>query len=144
MRNPITSIIGALELAGTDQEKLSEQANEMFEIASNCSETLLAIVNNVMDYSKICAGKLDLQLQCVDYVDLVRRIVQQQRIHAEQKKLMLDLYVINWPHQNVQLDYSRVSQILINLLSNAIKFTKRGGVSVHLSLLNQKKRTLSA
>ena len=60
MRNPLTSIIGALELAAQDQASFTKQAKEMLEIASNCAETLLSIVNNVMDYSKLCAGKLDL------------------------------------------------------------------------------------
>ena len=69
--------------------------------------------------------------------------MQQQRIHAEQKKLCLDLHVMKWPHQGVHLDYSRVSQILVNLLSNAIKFTHRGGVAVCLSLLDSNKKKLT-
>lgn len=129
IRTPLNGILGmadilASELTDPDQTQTARTIRES-------GETLLTILNDVLDMSKIEAGKLDLERKVFAPAEVVRKVEALHRLRARDKGLgfTVDLE----PHLPQRLgDPHRVAQILHNLLSNAVKFTATGGVLVRL------------
>src|SRR5690606_11384571 len=94
------------------------------------AQHLLELINDVLDISKIEAGKLEVILQPIDLRFLVMDTVTSVQLQAEQKGLLLETELQEV--EPVTTDAARVRQILLNLLSNAVKFTSEGGVRVRL------------
>lgn len=130
LRTPMNAIIGFSQLllrpkCGT----ISHQQKDMLERILNNGKNLLMLVNEVLDYSKLQAGKLELKPELFDLERLVKVTVAEMQSLAEAKQLALK---VNISLQNPTLynDSLRVRQILNKLLSNAIKFTKSGSIEV--------------
>ena len=130
LRTPLNSIIGFTgillqELSGPLNEEQGKQLNMVKESASH----LLSLINDILDISKIEAGKLKLVLEPFDLRESILKVVQSIRPLAENKGLAF--YVDVAPDvDKVVGDVRRVEQIMINLLSNAVKFTDNGSISV--------------
>jgi signal transduction histidine kinase/CheY-like chemotaxis protein/HPt (histidine-containing phosphotransfer) domain-containing protein len=128
IRTPINGILGTLSLLfGT---KLDGNQRHLADVAHNSASSLLAIVNDVLDYSKIEAGKLELEYSDFKIKDLLESVFELIRPLADGKKLQF-LYRIegNIP-AHLHCDPARIRQILLNFLSNAIKFTDHGSVTL--------------
>jgi len=128
LRTPLNSIIGfsGILLQGLAGSLNEEQARQMGMVCSS-SEHLLALINDVLDLSKIEAGQLQITLEPFELEDSVRRTIAAVRPQAEKKGLILASEAT--PGIGiVTSDRRRVEQVLFNLLSNAIKFTDHGEV----------------
>jgi len=131
IRTPLNGILPLLDIVlGTD---LTPAQREYLVTANASAKELLRIVDDILDYSKAEAGKLDLESVSInvrELVDSVKRLLEKP---AEAKGLAMRAVVDADVRPVVRGDPMRVRQILTNLMSNAIKFTQRGGVSVRVS-----------
>ncbi|MEO0837488.1 MAG: ATP-binding protein [Cyanobacteria bacterium J06643_5] len=133
LRTPMNAIIGFSQLllrpkCGT----ISKQQKDMLERILNNGKNLLMLVNEVLDYSKLQAGKLELKPEVFDLERLVKVTVAEIKSLAEAKQLVLKVD-ISLQNPTLYNDSLRVRQILNKLLSNAIKFTKNGTIEVKVT-----------
>lgn len=132
LRSPLNAVLGFSQLMLRSQ-KLSSEQQENIGIINRSGEYLLTLINNVLDLSKIEAGKIALNLQSFDLYRLLHEIEDIFALRAENKQLQLLFeYHQNVP-QYIKADSVKLRQILINLLNNALKFTSEGGISVRIS-----------
>ena len=129
LRTPLNSVIGFSELLLTGQVEgaaLSDTQRDYLETISRNGRHLLQLINELLDLSKIAAGRMDLHLEPVPLDALLREAVDSVRAQLEARRHRLALEPAPEP-VSVRADRGRVLQILLNLLSNAIKFTPDGG-----------------
>lgn len=132
LRTPLNSIIGFSNILLSNREGHFDDREQDFSRRIRDSGThLLALINNVLDISKIETGHLELELEHVDIERMVRQTVEEQRERAEGRGLWLR-YEVQGTLPEVRVDGLRMRQVLINLVSNAIKFTREGGVRVRV------------
>ncbi|NNB06635.1 response regulator [Pseudomonas fragi] len=132
IRTPLHGVLGTLELLGRTQ--LDPQQRDFLHAIEGSSATLLQLICDVLDVSKIEAGQLALELSEISVVELTQEIVQAYTAAAQRKGLKLyACYDPSLP-DSVIGDVARIRQILSNLLSNAVKFTDSGRVVVRLSV----------
>lgn len=138
LRTPLTGVLGYTKLL-TSTHLTSEQKDYIGTIRQS-SETLLAIINDSLDHSRLEAGKLLIDEVDFDLLEVIESTLELLAPTAYQKRLELVRMVP--PEVPLQLrgDPLRLRQVLTNLLSNAIKFTESGSVSVQLRLLEQNER----
>ncbi|WP_060982277.1 transporter substrate-binding domain-containing protein [Vibrio splendidus] len=135
VRTPISGILGLLELM--QEHQLSEELLNLHGGLNQSARNLLHIVNDVLDYSKIEAGKLELNPTEIELGKVLARIVQPQSIHAQQKGLAFHYWQDPNLAQWLFADDIRIHQILNNFLNNAIKFTEHGTISLHVDVIEQ-------
>jgi PAS domain S-box-containing protein len=132
LRTPLNSIIGftGIILQGMVGEISAEQRKQLTMVKSSGTH-LLALINDVIDVSKIEAGKVELAIEEFDLSDLMEEVKNSFQVAANEKGLKMSLET---PKQLViKSDKRRTKQILMNLLSNALKFTDRGEIQMKLS-----------
>ncbi|MGV7206863.1 7TM diverse intracellular signaling domain-containing protein [Oxalobacteraceae bacterium A2-2] len=127
IRTPLAGVIGMLKFAMRDRS-VHGRTGEYLRIALQNSEALLAILNDILDYSKIDAGRLSLESVSFDLVELVDDAVGILQGQADAKSLLLRSELALDLPRYVVGDPTRLRQILLNLLGNAIKFTDHGEV----------------
>jgi signal transduction histidine kinase/CheY-like chemotaxis protein len=132
IRTPMNAVIGLTNLLQNTQPT-REQGEYLTAIGSS-SQNLLVILNDILDSSKMEAGKLSLEQIPFRLPDAVRRLSTMFRYAADSKGLVLHVEVAPEVPLAVLGDPTRLQQILVNLVSNALKFTRQGSVSVHVSL----------
>lgn len=133
IRSPMNAVLAAVELL--EHTPLDEQQQQFTGLANNGATTLLRLVDDVLDISRIEAGQLKLNLEAVDLPALVQREIDAHFLLADEKGLALNLSG-ECTMAPLLLDDLRVAQVLRNLIANAIKFTDAGRVEVQLQLLN--------
>jgi signal transduction histidine kinase len=126
LRTPLNAIIGCVRLVRDNCCDTREEELEFLQQADDAAIHLLKIINDLLDISKIEAGKVELNLQPVQIQDLCQQCLRMIQPGAEKKRLTLSLD-IDGQIGEVPLDERRVRQMVINLLSNAVKFTPEGG-----------------
>ncbi|TYA70119.1 response regulator [Seonamhaeicola marinus] len=132
IRTPLNGIIGVLNLI--DQSNLDKQQIKLLEIANYSSSHLLGLINLILDYSKITAGKMELEIRPVNLKTDLNKLIKIFQFQANEKGIDL-LYTYNkssHASNMVMGDSIRVNQIIINLLNNAIKFTNSGWVKLSI------------
>ncbi len=131
IRTPLTAIIGFAEDA-RDGTYDNRETNESLDIIIRSSHHLLDIINEILDLSKIEAGKLELENINVSLVELVQEIraVFDKRIAAKGLQFNLD-FQLPVPRYMV-CDPTRLKQVILNLLGNALKFTETGSITLHI------------
>jgi signal transduction histidine kinase len=133
LRTPLNAIIGLTEMMVTNAARFgTEKAQEPLQRVNRAGTHLLGLINQVLDLSKIEAGKLELNPQTVDLAPLIDEVAGTARQLAQQNKNRLVVEV----QENLgtlTVDPMRLRQILLNLLSNACKFTKEGEVKLRAS-----------
>ncbi len=131
IRTPLTGIIGMLELL--EQENLSESATSHLTMAQKSSRLLLSLVNDILDISRLEAGKISVHFSNVDIKTAIQDTVDSLALLARQKKLTMEVIDETGSPLWLRTDPKIIRQILINLVGNAIKFTNKGSVKVKLS-----------
>jgi len=130
LRTPLnSSLILAKLLADNKSGNLNEEQVKFASTIYSAGNDLLALINDILDLSKIEAGKIELRTEAVTLAHLVQPISRMFEPVAKQKNLSLFLSIFD-PSASIDSDVQRVQQILKNLLSNAFKFTERGSVSL--------------
>ncbi|MDH5389356.1 MAG: ATP-binding protein [Gammaproteobacteria bacterium] len=132
IRTPMNGVIGTLQLL--EDTKLNETQREYVEIAYKSADSLMSILNDILDLSKIEAGQLEFEAIPFDLREVVNDVVVLHSLKAEQMGIYLNSNVEEAVPRNVIGDPTRMRQVMVNLISNAIKFTSEGGVSVHIKL----------
>lgn len=127
LRTPLTSIRGALGLVlGGASGEVPERLRAMLTIASNNTERLLLLINDILDLQKIESGKLEFHYSMFDVCDFVKKVVEENHGFAHQHSVML--LTTHLPNSAaVYGDQARLTQVLTNLISNAVKFSNAGG-----------------
>jgi signal transduction histidine kinase len=132
LRTPLNAIIGLTEMMVSNAARFGvERAQEPLQRVHRAGNHLLGLINEVLDLSKIEAGKLELSPESVDLISLVDEVIDTARQLAEQNQNRL---VVDCPDNlgHLTVDPMRLRQILLNLLSNACKFTKQGEVALRV------------
>ncbi|MBL4798503.1 MAG: DUF3365 domain-containing protein [Oleispira sp.] len=132
IRTPMNGVLGMLDLLLMTQ--LNHQQERKAQLAKTSASSLLAIINDILDYSKIEAGKLELESIDFNVITLLAEFTQITALKTEEKGIELILDMSNIQQLIVKGDPGRLRQILTNLVSNAIKFTAQGEIIIRTSL----------
>lgn len=127
LRTPLNGILGYTQILNRSHN-LNERQKNGLQVIQRCGEHLLMLINDVLDLSKIEAGKLELVLGDFRFLDFLNDIVELFKIRADQKDLVFVYEPLSALPTMVYADSKRLRQVLLNLLSNAIKFTEAGTV----------------
>ena len=127
IRTPMNAILGYSQLLRKDDSLLPEQRRQL-EVIMRSGEHLLGLINDVLEVSKIEAGRVSLQPVVVDLHQLLADLEDMFRINVERAGLSLEMILAPELPRYVVADEGKLRQILVNLLGNASKFTKKGGV----------------
>jgi signal transduction histidine kinase/ActR/RegA family two-component response regulator len=128
IRTPMNGVIGMTQLLL--DTPLSDDQRDLVQTIRSSGDALLSIVNDVLDYSKIEAGGLDLELRPVELGPVVREVLDLFVAGAVEKGLELDWEIADGVPPRILGDAMRIRQVLVNLIGNAIKFTLEGRVDV--------------
>jgi signal transduction histidine kinase/DNA-binding response OmpR family regulator len=134
IRTPMTAILGYAELL-SDPEASAHDREAYVETIRLNGEHLLRLVNDILDLSRIEAGRMPVERVDCSPAQLVAEVVSSMRVRADSKKLRLELDYAGPIPERIQADPTRLRQILMNLVGNAIKFTEQGGVHVSVGLV---------
>lgn len=132
IRTPLNGVVGTLDLLRSSG--LPAKPRDFVRMAWDSAQYLLQLVNNVLDFSRLEAGRLDLEHIEVDVREVVERVIDFVAPQAHQKGLEVGALVDADVPARIMGDPHRLSQVLINLVGNAIKFTESGEVSIRVSL----------
>ncbi len=133
IRTPMQTVLSSLEFL--QRSRLPARQRVRVEAATSASETLLTLLDDVLEYSRLESRKVTLSPQMVDVDSWARRTVEMVRWRARDKSLALTLDVCVPPSLHVLIDPVRVRQIVLNLLVNAINFTATGTVMLRVRYL---------
>jgi signal transduction histidine kinase/CheY-like chemotaxis protein len=131
IRTPLNAILGFTTIL--QKSNLDSQQRKHIEIIQSSGSSLLAIVNDILDLSKIEAGMMRIEEAPFRVTDIMASVQQMLNPKAEEKNLQLILKVDEETPETLRGDAMRLTQVLINLISNAIKFTEEGGVYVRVT-----------
>ena len=131
IRTPMNGVIGVIDVIS--RTNLAGNQAQLIETAKRSAHSLMVIINDILDISKIEAGELSLEHTVFDVHQLIFELQQEQSIQAYSKGLWLKLEAQSTASINVMGAPYRLKQILSNLISNALKFTENGGVTITYS-----------
>ncbi|MFC3094567.1 response regulator [Alteromonas sediminis] len=142
IRTPLNGIMGGLQILL--EEVLSKQGRDIAEKSLDSAKSLLGIINDILDYTKIDEGKIELEYIPVDVCQLVDQIINEYTL-LNQEKQAVDFCVVCDPFArgSYMTDPTRLRQVVSNLLSNAVKFTKAGTITVKVGLKQDSSLELS-
>ncbi len=146
IRTPINTIMGMNEMAmredaaGVPKGYFMSMMNYSYDIR-NATESLLSLINDLLDMSKIESGKMHLVEQEYDTVELLRSIVSMIRVRSTQKELTFDVVVDEILPARFYGDAGKIKQIVLNLLTNAVKYTESGGIALYVSMESREDET---
>ncbi len=135
IRTPINGILGMLQLTLAEDDLQADYRDNLV-TAKNCADTLLRLINDILDISKLEAGKYNLRYEVFDLKQAIEETVAAQVPLANNKDLTLDCSFSGNIPESVKGDGERIKQVLNCLLSNAIKFTSEGGVRVKVTTID--------
>lgn len=131
LRTPMNGVIGMLDIV-LDQKDLSKDLVEQIQTAQHCAYSLLALLNDILDLSKIEAGKMNLEKIPFEPRSIVEDCIKAHQPKAAQNGVKLGYEVSASVPAHLMGDPLRIRQILANLVSNAVKFTEQGSVLVQV------------
>jgi PAS domain S-box-containing protein len=133
IRTPMNGVLGMTQLL--EMTDLTEEQREYVTSLKISGRNLLTLINDILDLSKIEAGKTIIEQAEFSLNQCVNDVVLLQKTAANQKRLLLEVEVDGHLPQILLGDQLRIKQILINLVNNAIKFTREGGITVSVNML---------
>ena len=141
IRTPMTAILGFSDILLGDATR--QEANEAAGIIKRNGEYLLAIINDILDLSKIETGKFEITTSLCSPDQIAADVLSTMKVGADAKGLSLSLDFEGDVPENIQTDPLGLKQILVNLIGNAIKFTEIGGVRVVVAFGYRREISLS-
>ncbi|MAX79618.1 MAG: hypothetical protein CL843_05525 [Crocinitomicaceae bacterium] len=135
IRTPMNGVIGMTSLLL--QTKLSEEQREYVETIRLSGDTLLSIINEILDFSKVDSGQLELEKHPFEIETVIRETFELLKTKAKEKGVTLSFTVSETVPTMVHGDITRVRQVLLNLVNNAVKFTNEGEIKVNVTTLNE-------
>ena len=137
IRTPMGGVIGLVDLLL--KEELPAKVRERIEVIDASAEALLVVIDDLLDFSRLSAGKLSLDPVDIRLHDLAQKIASLLRPRAEGKGLELHLEIESDVPEWARADPARLRQVLINLIGNAVKFTDSGSVTVQLRFIQRER-----
>lgn len=131
IRTPMNGVIGMTSLL--THTKLTKEQKEYVDTIRVSGDTLLSIINEILDFSKIDAGRLELENHPMDIKQVIKETFELVRTKAEEKNIELKCVIESEVPHSIYGDVTRIRQVLLNLTSNAVKFTKKGYVLIKVS-----------
>jgi signal transduction histidine kinase len=131
IRTPMNGIMGMTDL--TLMTDLNEEQRENLTLIKASTKALLRVLNDILDYSKIEAGKMELEKHLFHLEKTIHEVTDLFEIEAKKKKLYLRVDLEESLPEYFYGDFVRLKQILSNLVGNAVKFTERGGIDIQVS-----------
>lgn len=135
IRTPLNGILGISSLLS--KTKLNNQQRNLLNTICKSADNLLVVVNDILDFGKIDAGKLELEEIPFDIDEVINTACQTLIFKAEEKEISLKARPLPIKHTAFKGDPHRLNQVLLNLMNNAIKFTEKGGVTVSGQIIEE-------
>jgi signal transduction histidine kinase len=135
LRTPLNAILGFTQLLLQDAS-LNQKQLQNLEIINNSGQHLLTLINDVLEMSRLQAGRVTLQLESFDLFKMLNDLEVMFKPRAEAKNLQLSFECDDNIPQFIETDQQKLRQVLINLLSNALKFTQVGAIALRVSSLS--------
>lgn len=132
IRTPMNAILGFSQLMLRDQHLTARQCQYLGTI-NRSGEHLLALINDILEMSKIEAGRTTLNLSTFDLLALLKDLEMMFRVRTDEKRLTFTVGVVGDVPTYIVSDINKLRQVFINVLGNAVKFTEQGAISVRLS-----------
>ena len=137
IRTPMNAILGYTDVLRRGFDESAHQRHEYLDTIHSSGEHLLALINDILDLSKIEAGRIDLELAQSSPHQIIQRAVAVLRGKAEEKHIALNVEFDSALPETILTDKVRLHQTIVNLVGNAIKFTSEGAVTVRTRLVNK-------
>lgn len=137
LRTPLNGIVGITSLL--QRTAMDEEQREYVSTIRNSGDSMLSIINDILDYSKMEAGSIDLEINPFDLRLCIEDVLDLFWLSASEKDIALSYEVSPSIHRRYMGDVSRIRQILVNLVSNAIKYTNKGTVHIEARALSKDK-----
>jgi len=138
LRTPLNSILILSQLLSGDKKgNLSDKQKEFASTIYKSGNNLLSLINDILDLSKIEAGRFDIDVEETDLREMLKEIEAEISPLAEDKNIYMKLEFEDILPEYIKTDGSKLSQVLKNLLSNAVKFTEKGGVTVRAEIMEE-------
>ncbi len=134
IRTPMNAILGFTDVLRRGYDRSEGERQKYLDTIHTSGVHLLQLINDVLDLSKVEAGRLEVERIPVAPHVLVREVMQVLNVKAEEKDIDLEMHVDGDIPATIESDPTRLRQIITNLVGNAIKFTERGGVRIRLAL----------
>ncbi|TAH33579.1 MAG: PAS domain S-box protein [Alphaproteobacteria bacterium] len=138
IRTPMNGILGFSQLLS--DTKLTDEQDDYIKVIQNSSKSLLNIINDILDMSKIESGRLRLESILLNPNAIIDSVIGLTMPMAKEKNLTIVKEVIGSVPDYVLGDPTRLSQILLNIVSNAIKFTEKGGITIRVQNMGHEKK----
>ncbi|MBT5941293.1 MAG: PAS domain S-box protein [Rhodospirillaceae bacterium] len=135
VRTPLNGVLGMARLLL--ETSVNEEQKQYAETIVRSGETLILILNDLLDISKLEAGKLDLDIKPFNPKEVIESSISLMSAKAQENKISLTISIENDLPSALLGDENRIRQVLINLISNAVKFTKEGSVTLSASATHQ-------
>lgn len=140
IRTPMNGVIGMTTLL--EDTELTPDQKDLVETIKSSGDTLLRVINDILDYSKIESGNLEIDESVLSLPKLIAEIRKMVSFEADKKQLSINMTINGDVPEFIISDRSRIRQILLNLLSNAIKFTEMGSVSMDITCEKEHARSV--
>lgn len=139
IRTPMTAILGFADLLAVEvtENGKTERCLEYVKTIKRNGEHLLSIINDILDISKIEANKVELEKISTNLHDIIDEVIKLMQIKASDRGIDIQLNIQPTIPTTIDSDPTRIRQILLNLLDNAVKFTRKGNVSLDVTLATQ-------
>ena len=140
LRNPLNIIINSIRLVRDDMCDDREEEKEFLKRADETAIHLLGIINDLLDISRIEAGKLSVAIKPIDFCQVINEVISLQSLNIRQKGLQLNMSILE-EQIRVNADAAKLKQVLINVISNATKFTEAGSITITTEIQNRNNKS---
>lgn len=142
LRTPLNGILGYAQIL-MDSPELTKDTQEKISIINSSGKHLLNLINEILDISKIEAGRMELHEEGFLFTEFLKEIYDMFKLRCQKKSVILQFEIDESVPQLISVDKGKLKQCIINLLGNAVKFTQKGKISLQITAANDDKITFS-